>query len=86
MHEHFAAPWPEPVERGNEYCGIDPVMVDADTYGCATRAKSLSPDERESLCAAARNLEAVLGQLPEDARPYFERLVQIARLTLEVRN
>lgn len=86
MHEHLAAPWPEAVERGSEYGGIDPVMVDADIYGFATRARSLRPDERDRLHATVRELEAVLVQLPEDAQPYFERLIRMARLTFNVRS
>jgi hypothetical protein len=86
MRDHLAAPWPESVERGNEYSGLDIVMVDADIYGYSTRAKSLSPDERDSLSVAARDLEAVLGRLPEDAQPYFERLIPIARLALGERS
>ena len=83
---HGAAPWPESVERGREYGQIEPVMADADIFGTALGARDgvLSSGHRGLLVSTAARLNASIKQFPTDARPYFERLVEIARLATEV--
>lgn len=83
MHEHLlAAVWPATVQRGEESGGLDLVLVDADILGWATQAGSLSLVDVAALGTACSDLEAVLPSLPVDARPYFDRLVRLAHLTL----
>lgn len=79
---HLAAPFPESVEKGTDYGEVDPVMIDADIYGWASRADSLTPDDRKGLRRAMEELERSLSALPADAQPYYERLVRISRLAL----
>ncbi|WP_439592410.1 hypothetical protein [Microbacterium sp.] len=81
MDEHFAAPWPDSVERGAEYRGVDAVMVDANIFGWATRAGSLTREEILELSQSCNHLDAAIPWIPLRAQPSFERLVQIARLT-----
>jgi hypothetical protein len=83
MKEHLHALWPSSVERGTKVRGWDLVMVDADIYGAATRAASLNPRERRDMRQAAEMLDGILGCVPVDARPYFERLCQIAALATD---
>jgi hypothetical protein len=78
-------PFPESVEKGAEYGEVCAVMIDADIYGWATRAGYLSAPERSELRQAAEALERSLADFPPDARPYYERLIRIARLTLNIR-
>ena len=78
---HVSEPWPESVERGSEYGGVDLVMAGADIVGIAM---SLMParlrgEERAHLRTIAASLERVLDQLPAEARGYFLGLIDIAR-------
>ena len=61
---------------------VDPVTIGADIYGRATRAGSLSELDRSRLTQAAEELERSIGAFPTDAQPYYERVLRIARLTL----
>jgi hypothetical protein len=85
LREHLATPWPESVERGSEYGGVDLVLIDADIFGLASREGPASADDRAWLATTADNLEDLLGQLPVDARPYFGRLVEVARVRAGIR-
>lgn len=76
---HLSEPFPASVEKGTVYGAVEPVMVDADIYGWASRG-SLGPIERRSLREAADQLARSLDDLPPDALPYFQRLVRIARM------
>jgi len=84
MQAHMAEPFPESVERGLGYGEVDAVMIGADIYGWATRATTLSRDERRRLGRAHDELERSIHALPSEARPYYVRLLRIARLTLSV--
>ena len=84
MREHLSDGWPESVERGSEIGGVDVVLVDADIYGWATQAETLSPTQADALRTTTGELRAVVGRFPSDAQPYFRRLLEVARLTLEV--
>jgi hypothetical protein len=81
---HVAEPSHLPWKRGLDYRGADVVMIDADIYGWATRAGSLSELDRSRLVQAADELERSIVACPPDAQPYDERLLRIARLTLAV--
>ena len=78
----MAEPFPESVEKGEEYGEVDAVMIDADIYGWATRAGSLPPDEKARFRQAADQLERSLAAFPAEARPYYERVLRIAHLAL----
>lgn len=68
--------------KGLGYGEVDPVMIGADIYGWASRAGSLSELDRARLRQAAEELQRSLGAFPTDARPYYERILRIARLAL----
>lgn len=84
LREHLATPWPESVERGSEYDGVDLVLVDADIFAVASREEPAA-DDRAWLITTADNLENVLAQLPVAARPYFGCLVEVARARAGIR-
>ena len=82
MRAHLADPFPESVEKGEDYGEVDAVMIGADIYGWASRAGSLAPVEVAGLRQAADELERSLVAFPLEARPYYERVLRIARLAL----
>ncbi|MEQ7125372.1 hypothetical protein ABN034_12720 [Actinopolymorpha sp. B11F2] len=84
MRLHMAEPSPDAVEKGMDYGEVDAVMIGADIYGWATRAGSLSDLDRSRLVKAADELQRSMAAFPADARPYYERILRIARLTLDV--
>lgn len=75
-------PFPDSVEKGLDYGEVDAVLIDADIYGWATRAGSLTQLDRSRLAQAANELQRSLDAFPPDAQPYYERLLRIGRLTL----
>jgi hypothetical protein len=85
MRAHMAEPFPGSVQKGEDYGEVDAVMVGADIYGWADRASSLSPVDVARLRQAAQELERSLPAFPADARPYYERILRIARLALNGR-
>lgn len=82
LDHHRAEPFPASVEKGSEYGGVDAVLVGADIVGWASQADFLDPIQRRSLRALADDLSESLEAFPEDARPYYGRLLRIARLAL----
>lgn len=82
MRKHLTEPFPDGIEKGLEYGEVDPVMIDADIFGWASRAGSLSVVDRQRLAQAMQELERSLKAFPIEARSYYERLVRIARLSL----
>ena len=85
MRLRNAEPFPESVEKGSQYGEVDAVMIDADIYGWASHVASgvrLRGDQRPGLQSSADELERSLDAFPQDARPYYERLLRIARLAL----
>jgi hypothetical protein len=84
MQLHMAEPFPDSVEKGLDYGEVDAVMIGADIYGWATRAGLLSELERARLLQAADELQRSIGAFPADARPYYDRILRIARLALAV--
>ncbi|MEI6626107.1 MAG: hypothetical protein WCO40_07160 [Thermoleophilia bacterium] len=83
--EHLEAPFPQSVEKGRDYGEVDPVMIDADIYGWALRAQrgTLASADREELQADRNALARSLLTFPDDARPYYARLVALADAALE---
>ena len=60
-------------------------MIDADIHGWASYVVSgvrLRGDQRSGLRRAADELERSISAFPKDARPYYERLLRVARLAL----
>lgn len=82
MRLHMAEPFPESVEKGLDYGEVEPVLAGADICGWATRAGSLSELDRSRLEQAADELQRSISAFPADAQPYYERILRIARLTL----
>jgi hypothetical protein len=82
MSRHRAEDFPDSVTKGLDYGEVDAVMIGADIYGWATTAGSLLDLDRARLRQAADELERSIEAFPPDARPYFERILRIARLTL----
>jgi len=82
MRRHLADPFPDSVTKGLDYGEVDAVMIGADIYGWATRAGSLSDLDRLRLGKAADELERSIEAFPQDAQPYYERVLRIARLAL----
>lgn len=85
VRRHSAEPFPASVEKGLDYGEVDAVMIDADIHGWASSVVSggrLRADQRAGLERAADELERSLTSFPEDARPFYEHLLRIARLTL----
>ena len=82
LNQHRAEPFPTSVEKGSAYGGVDPVLVGADIVGWASQADFLNPIQRRSLRELADDLSASLEAFPEDARPYYRRLLRIARLAV----
>lgn len=76
---HLAEPFPNAVDKGGMYGEVDPVMVGADIYGWASQG-SLDGAQRRSLREVGDQLGRSLNYFPSEARPYYERLVRIARL------
>jgi len=75
---HRAEPFPGSVEKGAVYGEVDAVMIDADIYGWAMQ-DPLRGAERELLRQTTGELRRSLRAFPADARPYYERLLQIAQ-------
>lgn len=77
--EHQEAGFPASIEKGEMYGLVDAVMIDADIMGWISHGDALTVWQRASLGEAADLLMRSLPALPADARPYYERLVCIAR-------
>lgn len=86
MRAHRAERFPASIRKGEDYGEVDPVMISADVFGWAlgvSRGIPLSVASRLNLRRAADRLEHSMTAFPTDARPYFERVRRLARLTLE---
>jgi len=75
---HLAEPFPASVEKGAIYGEVDAVMVDADIYGWAMQ-DPLRRADRPLLLETTEKLRRSLSAFPPEARPYYERLLQIAQ-------
>jgi hypothetical protein len=88
MREHMATPFPSSVEKGEDYGLVDAVLVGADLYGwCDTIATGsrLSDGDTLQLRRLRDELRESIGAFPDDARPYYEHLVQMASVALDER-
>ena len=74
MRLHMSELFSKSVEKGIDHGEVDAAMIDADIYGWATRAGSLSALDRSLLAEAADELQRSIDAFPPDARPY-ERLI-----------
>lgn len=84
--QHRDAPFPTSVIKGIDYGEVDPVMIDSDIYGWASSVANgghLADEARGRLATARDALQRSLVSFPENARPYYERLVEIASAALE---
>jgi len=83
--QHQAAPFP-PGCRGEEIGGIDLVLLDATTAGCAStflaRSRKLDPWRLSVLGLCYHDLAVVVAGLKGEARAYFARLEELASLVL----
>jgi len=78
LAEHLAAAFPASIDPGDAYGEVEPVLIDADIVGWLAHDR-LDPVQRRSLTQAADGLAHSLSTFPADARPYFERLLRLAR-------
>jgi hypothetical protein len=78
LAEHRAAQLPFSVEPGRIYGEVDSILIDADIVGWVSHER-LNPTQRRSLREAADQLARSLDAFPSDARPYYERLLRLAR-------
>lgn len=85
MRFHMAEPFPESVVKGLDYGEVDADMVGADIYGWATRAGSLSELDRSRLVRTAAELQRSITAFPPDAQPYYQRILRIAQLALDIK-
>ncbi|WP_144276298.1 hypothetical protein [Demequina sp. NBRC 110053] len=84
LRRHLREPFPDSVVKGRDYGEVDAVMIDADIFGWASRAGSLTESDRAGLRHAGDELGRSLDAFPENARPYYERLIRIARMAVAV--
>jgi hypothetical protein len=87
LDEHEQRPFPASVVKGLDYAGVDCVMVGADIYGWASRVaggEALRSEERERFLALRTALASALPAFPDDARPYYATLVEIADIALGI--
>ena len=85
LERHRNAPFPASVVKGEDYGDVEPVMIDADIFGWALSVAAggvLSRDDRRRLQSAHDDLLRSLDAFPDDARPYYARLVEIASAAL----
>jgi hypothetical protein len=85
MGQQLDMPFPESVIKGLDYGSVDAVMVDADIFGWALRVimgGQLSGIARKRLRKARDDLAASLSFFPDDARPYYEVVLNLATAAL----
>jgi len=85
LRRHMTDPFPESVQTGEDYGEVNSVLIGADIYGWAlnvSKGGTLSVEDRTRLQRAAAELERSLQTFPDEARLYYERVLQIARLAL----
>lgn len=85
MSDHANAPFPESVEKGQEFGGIDSVMAGAAIYGWASSVAAgsrIPSEQRTALEQLAVQLREALTLLPAEAQPYYEHLADLADETV----
>jgi hypothetical protein len=60
-------------------------MIDADIYGWGVAEGGSLSAEDQRLPAAREDLRESLSAFPEEARPYYRRLVEMATIALDER-
>lgn len=85
MERHFAAPFPDSVEKGETYGLVDAVMVGADLYGWSltiARGGHLGHDDMDRFRKLRDQLAQSIEAFPMEARAYYEQLVTMASIAL----
>jgi hypothetical protein len=85
LAHHLNMPFPASVVKGLDYGSVDPVMIGADIYGWAVAVRSgskLSQDDRKRLIAARDHLTLSIDLFPDNARPYYETVLELATVAL----
>lgn len=79
LARHRERPFPDGC-RGEQFGGVDAVLIDADIYGWALTASegSLSEETRRALITARNDLRSALPVVPVEVRAYYEGLVELA--------
>jgi hypothetical protein len=85
MAEHQRIPFPDCIEKGEDYGEVNSVLIGADIYGWALKASrgELHPDELPTLVAARDRLERSIEDFPEGAKSYFQLILKLAVATIE---
>jgi hypothetical protein len=85
MKAHLRMPFPESVEKGEEYGDVNSVLIGADIYGWALLAsrRQLSTDDASKLRSARDELAHSLDQFPPQARNYYESIMDLASAALD---
>lgn len=76
--EHARTPFPDEIDKGEEYDGVDAVLTDADAAGVISTIISgrRTPDDQQQavLEDLHHDLERLTAAVPPRAQPYFNRL------------
>jgi hypothetical protein len=85
LADHMAQPFPPSVSKGADYGEVNSVLIGPDIYGWASRVAqgaTLLPEARRGLTTAQDELRRSLCAFPQDARPYYQLLIDIADAAL----
>lgn len=85
LAEHLRTSFPAAVTKGVDYGEVDAVMIDADICGWALGVSlgvSLSSEDRRRLTDARDELSRSIPAFPFEARPYYQKLDDIADAAL----
>lgn len=76
--EHARAPFPDEIDKDEEYDGLDAVLVDTDAGGLISTIisgrRKLDDPQRVALEDLHHDLARLTAAVPAGAKPYFERL------------
>lgn len=76
--EHARAPFPDEIDKGQEYDGLDAVLTDADAAGLISTIisgkRKLDDPQRVALQDLHHDLTRLVAAVPPGAKPYFDRL------------
>jgi hypothetical protein len=82
---HRAEPFPESVDKGDDYGEVDAVMIGADICGWATavsEGRMLGPSDLDRLTTARDELDRSLPTFPAAAQPYYRGVLAMADLAI----
>jgi hypothetical protein len=76
--EHARAPFPDEIDKDEEYDGLDAVLLDADAGGLISTIisgkRKLDDPQRLALEDLHHDLVRLVAAVPDRAKPHFERL------------